>query len=150
MATWTYVSTIVITCLIFVEYSIPRARARLEEARNKRSLPDNLKVAKRQELQKKLQVITNQCSQVGDSRPISCLQFSPDSKMLVTASWSSLIKLWSVPDCAPIRTLKGHQNNVGSVVFHPYATLSLEDEACCMASCGADGSVKLWNLTRYE
>ena len=34
-----------------------------------------------------VQQITNTCSQVGDDRPISYCQFSPDSKMLATASW---------------------------------------------------------------
>lgn len=60
-----------------------------------------------------------------------------------------MIKLWSVPDCTLLRTLKGHQNNVAAVVFHPEATTSkMDDKACCLASCGADGSVKLWNLVR--
>ncbi|CAL8123468.1 unnamed protein product [Orchesella dallaii] len=128
-------------------FSLPRAQARLEEARNQQNIPENISTARRHELTKKIQQSTIQYSQVGDSRPISYVQFSPNSKMLATASWSGLIKLWSSPDCKPIRTLKGHLNNVGAVVFHPQATISLEDEACCLASCGADGTVKLWSLT---
>ncbi len=73
--------------LNITEYSIPRAKDRLDEARQKRGLSDKLKVAQRQELQKRLQVLTNQCSQVGDARPMSYIQFSPNSQMLATASW---------------------------------------------------------------
>lgn len=34
-----------------------------------------------------LQNLNNFCSQIGDDRPISFCHFSPDSKMLATASW---------------------------------------------------------------
>lgn len=42
----------------------------------------------------------------------------------------------------------GHNCHVGAIVFHPEATLTLDNSLCCMASCGQDGSVKLWNLER--
>ena len=43
----------------------------------------------------------------------------------------------------------GHSCNVGGIVFHPQATVGLSDSSCCLASCGQDGSVKLWNLVRW-
>lgn len=43
----------------------------------------------------------------------------------------------------------GHSERVGAIVFHPQATLTLEDTAPCIASCAADGSVLLWSLTAY-
>ena len=43
----------------------------------------------------------------------------------------------------------GHDVNVGSIVFHPQATLSLDESACCLASCSQDGAVKLWSLDRW-
>ena len=33
------------------------------------------------------QGLNNFCSQIGDDRPLSFCQFSPDSSMLATASW---------------------------------------------------------------
>lgn len=63
---------------------------------------------------------------------------------------SGLCKLWSSPDCELIRTFKGHTCNAGAIVFHPQATAEVSDRICALASCAADGSVKLWNMDRYE
>ena len=68
-------------------YSLPRAKQRLDEARKEQELPEATRTAKRQELQKKLTAVSIYCSQIGDTRPISFCEFSPDSKMLATASW---------------------------------------------------------------
>ena len=73
--------------IILLEYSLPRAKERLEEARRMRTIPDNVKTAKRQELQKRLQAVTISSSQVGDTRPIPFIQFSPNAKMIATCSW---------------------------------------------------------------
>lgn len=43
----------------------------------------------------------------------------------------------------------GHNTNVGAISFHPQATLTLDESDVNMASCAADGSVKLWSLDRY-
>nr|XP_054502423.1 U4/U6 small nuclear ribonucleoprotein Prp4 isoform X2 [Agelaius phoeniceus] len=94
--------------------------------------------------------LNNFCSQIGDDRPLSYCHFSPNSKLLATACWSGLCKLWSVPDCNLVHTLRGHSTNVGAIVFHPKATVSLDKKDVSLASCAADGSVKLWNLESDE
>ena len=130
---------------MFSVYSLPRAKARLDNARRELELPSATRTARRQELLKKLQALSIYCSQIGDTRPISYCQFSPDSKVLATASWSGHCKLWSVPECNLLRTLKGHNCNVGCIVFHPKATLTediLGEESahtCVLASCAGDG-----------
>lgn len=132
------------------KYSLPRAKKRLDNARDELTLPVAIKTAKRQELLKKLNALSIYSSQIGDTRPLSYCQFSPDSKILATSSWSGLCKLWSVPDCTQLRTLKGHGCNVGCIVFHPKATITqdvLEEntsQTCVLASCATDGTVKLW------
>uniref|UniRef100_A0AAR5Q221 Pre-mRNA processing factor 4 (PRP4)-like domain-containing protein n=1 Tax=Dendroctonus ponderosae TaxID=77166 RepID=A0AAR5Q221_DENPD len=136
--------------LWLADYSLPRAKARLAEARSLMELPATTKTAKFQELQKKLQQMAIHSSQIGDNRPISYCTFSPNSKLLATASWSGLCKVWSVPDCELKQTLKGHACNVGAIVFHPKATISQPENVCNMASCAADGSVKLWDLKGEE
>ncbi|XP_068190494.1 U4/U6 small nuclear ribonucleoprotein Prp4 [Antennarius striatus] len=136
--------------LWLAKYSLPRAMRRLETARSQKDVAEATKVVRQQELHKSLRNLNNFCSQIGDDRPISFCHFSPDSKMLATASWSGLCKLWSVPDCNLIRTLRGHNTNVGAVVFRPQAGISLDQSDVNLASCAADGSVKLWNLESDE
>ncbi|XP_075221896.1 U4-U6 small nuclear riboprotein factor 60K [Lycorma delicatula] len=130
--------------LWIADYSLRRAKKRLIAAKEELLQPEATITARRQELQKHLTSLTIACSQIGDTRPLSYCNFSPDSKMLATASWSGLCKLWSIPDCEHISTFKGHTCNVGAIVFNPYALQ--EDSICALASCAVDGSVKLWNL----
>ncbi|KAJ7426832.1 U4/U6 small nuclear ribonucleoprotein Prp4 [Willisornis vidua] len=136
--------------LWLANYSLPRAAKRLEEARLLKEVPEATRTSQRQELHKSLRSLNNFCSQIGDDRPLSYCHFSPNSKLLATACWSGLCKLWSVPDCNLVHTLRGHSTNVGAVVFHPKATVSLDKKDVSLASCAADGSVKLWNLESEE
>nr|DBA21248.1 TPA: hypothetical protein GDO54_017922 [Pyxicephalus adspersus] len=154
--------------LWIAKYSLPRAMERLEAAREQRNIPESTRTSQKQELDKSLRSLNNFCSQIGDDRPLSFCHFSPNSKLLATACWSGLCKLWSVPDCTPVRTLrgfwksrqqdcfarkeidKGHNTNVGAIVFHPKSTVSLDEKDVNLASCAADGSVKLWNLESDE
>ncbi|XP_039677854.1 U4/U6 small nuclear ribonucleoprotein Prp4 [Perca fluviatilis] len=129
---------------------VVRAMRRLEAARAQREVAEATRAIRQQEMHKSLRNLNNFCSQIGDDRPISFCHFSPDSKMLATASWSGLCKLWSVPDCSLIRTLRGHNTNVGSIVFRPQAGVSLDQSDVSLASCATDGSVKLWNLQSDE
>jgi U4/U6 small nuclear ribonucleoprotein PRP4 len=46
-------------------------------------------------------------SQIGDDRPISQVRFAPNNEILATGSWSGTVKLWNVPACTPIRSLRG-------------------------------------------
>ena len=128
------------------EYSLPRAKERIAKLRDELALPDATRMAKQQEMQKKLKTLDVEASQIADTRPISWCTFSPDSKILATGSWSGLCKLWSVPECKELKVLRGHTSNVGSIAFHPKATISLDDSDACLASCAQDGSVKLWSM----
>lgn len=101
------------------------------------------------ELQKKIQSLAPLCSQVGDTRPISHCSFNYDSSLLLTASWSGMCKLWSVPDCELIQTLRGHTAYAGGVVFRGKVPLDNTTEVS-MASCAADGTVKLWSFGSEE
>ena len=128
------------------EYSLPRARDRLLKAKQELKSGESARAVKTQEFHRKARSLINFCSQIGDSRPLSYCQFSPNSKMLATTSWSGLCKLWSVPDGNEIRVLRGHNERVGGIVFHPKATIGLEPSAMNMVSCSVDGTVQLWNL----
>ncbi|XP_033122534.1 U4/U6 small nuclear ribonucleoprotein Prp4-like [Anneissia japonica] len=132
------------------EYSLPRAQKRIAESRLAVKIPETVRHAKKQELHNRLRNITAIGSEIGDTRPISFCRFSPNSQVLAMTSWSGLIKLWSVPEFQPIRTLRGHTNNVGGIAFHPEATVGRDESMFCMASCATDGSVKLWSMDSEE
>lgn len=130
-------------------YSLPRARDRLEQAREVRELASSTKAGRMVELQKKLQSLTLECSQVGDTRAISQCVFSPDSSMLLTSSWTGMCKVWSVPDCKHLQTLRGHCMNASSVAFRPGVHRD-EDNIVSMASSDVEGIVKLWSYSSEE
>jgi U4/U6 small nuclear ribonucleoprotein PRP4 len=130
------------------DYSLPRAKARLEEARIQSDLPGATKASRIVELQKKIQALAPQCSQVADTRPISSCNFNHDSTLLMTASWSGLIKIWDVPDCNLVHTLRGHSGHVSGVAFRNNSANCFEEVS--MASCSSDGMVKLWSMKSEE
>lgn len=63
------------------------------------------------------------CSQVGDTRPLTCCRFSPDGEMLATSSLSGMCRVWSVPSCEAQLNLRGHQSGACSIAWHPKARI---------------------------
>ncbi len=132
-------------------YSLPRAKARIASLKAEAELSESSRMAKNQEVQRRLKSLDIVASQIADSRPVSWCNFSPDSKMLATGSWSGLCKLWSVPECKELRVMRGHSHNVGCVSFNPRSTLDLPASSPAnLASCSQDGAVKLWTLEEGE
>jgi WD40 repeat protein len=77
----------------------------------------------------------------GPIRAVTDMQFSPDSKLLVSSSADGTIQVWDATvtkDSAPIVTLKGHNGGVTSVAFNADGTR--------IASTGYDGTVRLWGI----
>ena len=132
------------------EYSLSRARERLSTERSKSqdgSLYQEERTKQRQAIQKILSSLSNHCSQIGDTRPVSFCHFSPDCQLAATASWSGQCKVWSIPSCELRHTLRAHADRASCIKFHPLSTLSQSDSELNLASCAADGSVYLWSLS---
>jgi len=66
---------------------------------------------------------------------VNQVSFSPDGKIIATASHDKTVNLWK-QDGTLIETLKGHNDQVFSVTFSPNGNI--------IASVGADKMVKLW------
>lgn len=106
--------------------------------------------AAKQDLFKNLRNSEIVYSQIGDTRPISSCVFSPNDQLIATSSWSGLCKLWDRDTLACMKTYRGHNANVCSVIFHPQSTESLSPSVTNLASSGIDGSVHFWNLENEE
>ncbi len=66
------------------------------------------------------------------------LTFSPDGKLLATAGYDRLIKLWDVASGKELRILKDHSDTVYGLAFAPDGKL--------LASASADRAVKVWDV----
>ena len=69
---------------------------------------------------------------------VSCLSFSPDSKILATGSWDTPITLWDTSTGQALKSLRGHTAQVYAVSFHPQGKM--------LASGGREGIVNLWKV----
>ena len=84
-------------------YSLPRARARIAHAKEEASrMTESARMAKNQEVTRKVKATDLQASQIADQRPVSWCSFAPDSRHLATGSWSGLCKIWAVPECREV------------------------------------------------
>ena len=54
---------------------------------------------------------------------VSSVAFSPDSKVLASASYDDTIQLWDTQTHEPLKTLWGHQDNVLCVAYAPNGEL---------------------------
>ncbi|BAY99287.1 protein kinase [Tolypothrix tenuis PCC 7101] len=74
----------------------------------------------------------------GHSQAVKSVAYSPDGKLLATASDDQTIKLWDVNQLQEIYTLAGHSHAVKSVAFSPDGQI--------LASGSWDKTVKLWDV----
>ena len=50
---------------------------------------------------------------------LNSVAFSPDGRLLASASWDKTVRLWDVSTRQPLATLTGHEQLIMSVAFSP-------------------------------
>ncbi|MFB2917599.1 hypothetical protein [Aerosakkonema funiforme] len=75
----------------------------------------------------------------GHANTVNGVSFSPNGKMLASASDDYTVKVWDIFSGKEIKTLTGHTNCVNGVSFSPNGKM--------LASASADNAVKLWDIS---
>ncbi|KAG8899751.1 hypothetical protein FRB99_006454 [Tulasnella sp. 403] len=128
------------------EFSLPRARNRVLQQRQQHRLPLSRTIDLRKRVFAYLKTYNILGSQIADERPVSQVRFAPDSRTLVTGSWSGNVKIWDIPSCTLKQTYTAHTDLVGGVAWHPSVDLSEQSTTVSIASGGGDGLLKLYSV----
>jgi WD40 repeat protein len=73
---------------------------------------------------------------------ICAVRFSPDQKLIATASWDSNARLWDAATGKEIAVLTGHRTALKNCVFSP--------DGRTLATKGDDRSIKFWNIATFR
>lgn len=76
---------------------------------------------------------------------INSISYSPDGKYIISASRDKSVRIWDAKNCKPIfLPLQDHDDFVNCVQFNPSSSNYQ------FASCGSDGSIRLWTFKTIE
>ena len=136
------------------KFSLERARERLARQKIEAQLLLPQIVRYRKALSTRLHSFIPLLSELGGSRAVSSVHFSPvskdaddvtDSQYLLSANWSGQLQLFELPDLTPTREYRGHASFAGGISWLDTPPF-LSDSNVCFISGGGDGEILLWNI----
>ncbi|MGD1920015.1 MAG: hypothetical protein ACFCAD_14650, partial [Pleurocapsa sp.] len=75
---------------------------------------------------------------VGHDDAISQIKYSPNGKIVASASWDKTIKLWNTINNQLNHTLRGHEDGINSIAF--------SSDNKILVSASEDKTIKIWNV----
>ncbi len=79
--------------------------------------------------------------QMGHTKDVTCAVFSPDGKLVLSASQDKTMKLWDVATGRELRTFNGPNNRIAAVAISPDGRYAVSNDE------EFRNSLKVWNLS---
>lgn len=128
------------------EYSFQRAhdrlygRKRLYEDNNMRGAEDAAVL----DLYAHSKEVVMNSSAAAEERPLVSVRYSPLGNLIATGSLGCTVKLWDTAKLEDCGNLRGHEERIMSLAWHPKAGAQ-SDAPALLASASADGKCILWD-----
>lgn len=83
----------------------------------------------------------------GHDNNIKCLKWDNAGALLASGSEDCTVKIWSPNYDKPLYTFSEHKEMIHSLKWSPTGVgTNLKDMEVCLATCSADGTIKIWNV----
>jgi WD40 repeat protein len=77
---------------------------------------------------------------------VSCLTFSPDSRLLATGDHYGVVRIWDV-ESGQLLQLMGHAGNATlSTISYNIWSVAFSPDGRTLLTAGEDGTVRLWDV----